>query len=97
MPTAANNIEHRPHPHKGSGELQTMMQKNANSPQAHYQLTYAAATNCAASQTTTLYKPTTFHTVARDNTYTYPFENIPHLLITGRYRGTILPKNEIVF
>jgi hypothetical protein len=43
------------------------------------------------------YKLATFHTVDKDNTYLYPYEDIPHLLITGRYSGATLPKYEIVF
>ena len=74
-------------------ELQTTMRKNT--PQANHQLTYAAAA-AHASPITTLYKPSTFHTVTKDNTYTYPFEDIPHLLITGRYSGATSPKNEIL-
>jgi len=72
------------------------MRINPNTPLANHQLTYAAAST-HASPTTTLYKLTTFHTVTKDNTYTYPFEDIPHLLITGRYSGSTLSKNEFVF
>jgi hypothetical protein len=43
------------------------------------------------------YKPATFHTIDKDNSYLYPFEDIPHLLITRRYYRATLPKNEIVF
>ena len=43
------------------------------------------------------YKPATFHTVNKDNNYAYPFENIPHLLITDRYSGAALPKYEFIF
>ena len=78
------------------GELQTNMRNNPNTPVANHQLTYAA-TSTHASPITTLYKPTTLNTVTKDNTYTYPIEEIPHLLITGIYPGATLPKNEIVF
>ncbi len=43
------------------------------------------------------YKPKTFHIVDMVTIYLYPFEDIPHLLITGKYSGATLPKNEIVF
>jgi hypothetical protein len=38
-----------------------------------------------------------FHTIDRDNSYIYPFEDIPHLLITCMYSGATLPKHEILF
>ncbi len=72
------------------------MHINPNTPQGNRQLTYAAAAT-HASTITTLYKPTTLHTITKDNTYTYPYEDITHLLITGRYSGATSPKNEIVF
>ena len=43
------------------------------------------------------YKPAVFHTVDKDNTYLYPYEYIPHLLITRRYSGATLPQYEILF
>jgi hypothetical protein len=42
------------------------------------------------------YKPATFHTVDKDNTYLYPYEDISHLHITGKYSGATLPKYDIV-
>ena len=44
-----------------------------------------------------VYKPATFYTVERDNAYPYPLEDIPHLLLTCKYSGATMPKNEIVF
>jgi len=84
------------HAHTKMGELQTNLRNNPNTPLEDRQLTYAAATTHALP-ITSLCKPMTFHTVTKDNTYTYPFEDIPHLLITGRYSGATLPKNQIVF
>jgi len=39
----------------------------------------------------------TYRIVARDVDYHYPFESLPHLLLTGRYSGSTLPWNEMVF
>ena len=39
----------------------------------------------------------TYHTVARDADYHHPLEAPPHLLLTGRYSGSTLPWNEMVF
>jgi hypothetical protein len=47
--------------------------------------------------TVVVYKAATYHTIYRDNSYCYPFEDIPRLLITCRYSGATLPRNEIVF
>jgi len=60
-------------------------------------MTYAAAAAKHLDNTVAVYKTATFHTVEKDLTYNYPFEDIPHLQITGRYSGATLPKNEIVF
>jgi hypothetical protein len=35
--------------------------------------------------------------MAKDADYHYPFEYLPHLLLTGRYSGSTLPCNEMVF
>jgi hypothetical protein len=97
MLLAANQLEHLQQHIKGSGELQTRWHPNANTPHSGHHLTYAAATATNSPQAITPYRPTTFYTVDKDNTYPYPFEDTPHLLITGRYLGATLPKNEIVF
>jgi len=47
-------------------------------------LTYAGAAAANNEQQITAYKSATFHTVGMDNIYPYPFEDIPHLLITCR-------------
>ena len=41
--------------------------------------------------------PQTFHTVAIDTTAPLLFENPPHLLLTGRFFGSKLHENEILF
>ena len=43
------------------------------------------------------YKLATFHRFYKDNNYAYPFENIPHLLISSKYSKATLPKYELVF
>ena len=48
-------------------------------------------------QTVAVYKPATFHKVDRDNRFPFPYEDIPHLIVTGRYLGATLRRNEIVF
>jgi hypothetical protein len=35
--------------------------------------------------------------MAKDADYHYPFEFLPHFLLTGRYSGSTLPWNEMVF
>jgi hypothetical protein len=97
MPSAANHLEHRQQHINGNGELQTRWHPNANTPQTGQHLTYAAATATHIPQAITPYRPTNFYTVDKGNTYPYPFEDIPHLLITGRHSSATLPKNEIVF
>ena len=39
----------------------------------------------------------TYHTVARDADYHYPLDTLPHLLLAGKYSGSTLPWNEMVF
>ena len=41
--------------------------------------------------------PQTFHTVDSDTTAPLPFESSPHLQLTGRFSGSKLPENEILF
>jgi hypothetical protein len=96
MPPAEYHLDHRPQPYTGRGELRTTNSSNTNTPLTNQHLTYAAAAT-HAPPTTTLYKPSTFHTVIKNNTYSYPYEDIPHLLITGRYSRATSPKNEFVF
>jgi hypothetical protein len=60
-------------------------------------MTYAAAAATQKDQAIIIYKLASFYTVDRDNIYPYPFEDIPHMLITCRYSGATLQKNEIVF
>ena len=38
-----------------------------------------------------------YHTVAKDADYHHPFESLPHLLLTGRYSGSTLPWDGMVF
>jgi hypothetical protein len=64
---------------------------------ANNQLTYAAAAAKYQDQKVAVYKPATFHKVDMDNNYLFPYEDIPHLLITGRYSGATLPKNDFYF
>jgi hypothetical protein len=97
MPSTANKLEHRHQHTKGNGELQTSWHSNANTLKTGNQPTYAAATATNSLHAITPYVPTTFYIVDKDNTYPYPFEDIPQLLITGRYSCATLPKNEIVF
>ena len=49
------------------------------------------------NQAITPYKPATFHKIDKDNNFAYPFEDIPHLLITCKYSGDTPPKYELVF
>ncbi len=54
-------------------------------------MTYAA--NVASNTLhTTSYKPTSFYTFDKDNTFTYPFEDIPHLLITAYIQALLFKK-----
>jgi hypothetical protein len=60
-------------------------------------ITYAAVAAMGKDQPISIYNSTTFYTVERDNAYPYPLEDIPHLILTSRYSGATMPKNEIVF
>jgi hypothetical protein len=91
MPSAANQLEHCSS-NRHAGEAINTQQANDNK-----QITYAIAAAKHQDNTVTVYKAATFYNVDKDNTYSYPFEDIPHLLITGRYSGATLPKNQIVF
>ena len=91
MPSAANQLEHRSS-NRHAGDAFSTHQAIDDK-----QITCAAAAAKHQDNTVTVYKVATFHTVDKDNTYSYPFEDIPHLLIAGRYSGAKLPKNEIVF
>jgi hypothetical protein len=91
MPSAANQLEHRSLNRHAGGAFSTP-QANDNQ-----QITYATTAAKHQDNTVTVYKAATFHTVDKDNTYSYPFEDIPLLLITCIYSGATLPKNEIVF
>ncbi len=91
MPLAAKQLEHRTFV-RNAGDIINTQQANTNK-----QITYAAAAAKHQDNTINFYKAATFHTADKDNIYCYPFEDIPHLLINGRYSGDTLPKNEIVF
>ena len=41
--------------------------------------------------------PHTFHTIASDKAAPLPFENPPHLQLTGRFSGSNIPEYEILF
>jgi len=92
MPLAANAIEQRSGDRKATGDTQVSHKTNAKK-----QLTYAAATVKYEDQTFAAYEPATFHKADKDNSYPFPYEDIPHLVMIGRYSGATLPRNEIVF
>jgi hypothetical protein len=48
------------------------------------------------NQAITPYKPATFHKIDKDNNFAYPFEDIPHFLITSIYSRATLPKYELI-
>ena len=91
MPSAANQYEHR--------SINRYAGNTPNNQQLHdqKQITYVAAAAKHPDNTTAVYKTATFHTAEKDLTYSNPFEDIPHLHITGKYSGATLSKNEIVF
>jgi len=90
----ANHTEHRPNSHATTTNT-TIWQRPASTDD--HQFTYSEVAANSPQQALIPYKPTTFHTTDKVNNYLYPFEDTPHLLITGRYSGTTLLKNEIVF
>ena len=92
MPSTANTLEQRSGDRKAAGDLNSSNKSTANN-----QLTYAAAAAHYQDHTFAFYKPATFHKVDMDNSYAFPYEDIPHLQITGRYSGGTLSKNNIVF
>ena len=91
MPSTANQLEHRSLDRHARNIINTHQAK------ANQQITYATAAAKHQDNNVIVYKAATFHTVDKDSTYCYPFEDIPYLLITGRHSGATLPKNEIVF
>ena len=93
-PTNANHTEHRPNSHAPITNT-TIWQRPASTDD--HQPTYSEVEANPPHQALIPYKPTTFYTVDKDNNCLYPFEHIPHHLITGRYSGATLPKNDIVF
>ena len=50
-----------------------------------------------APHTIVPHRTPTYHTVAIDAGLPHPFEPLPHLLLTGRYSGSTLSTNELVF
>ena len=58
--------------------------------------TWADALRVTGATTVAIRQPT-FHTVAKDVGFPYPFAANPHLLITGRYSGSTDNKHELVF
>jgi hypothetical protein len=58
--------------------------------------TWADAVRVTGANTVAIRHPT-FHTVAKDVGFPYPFAANPHLLITGRYSGNTDNNHELVF
>ncbi len=80
MPSAAYTLEQRSGDRKSAGDVNSSHKSTANN-----QLTYANAVAQYQDHTVAVYKPATFHKVDRDNNYAFPYEDISHLQITGRY------------
>ena len=93
-PTDANHTEQRSNNYPSTTDT-SIREKPANT-DGHCQ-TYAEAAAIPPNQAIIPYKPATFHTIDKDNNYAYPFEDIPHLLITCSYPGATLPQYELVF
>jgi len=87
MPSTANKYEHCSI-NRYAGDTPNNQQLNDQK-----QITYAAAAAKHPDNTVAVYKTATFQIVEKDLTYNYPFEDIPHLQITGKYSGATLPKN----
>ena len=85
MPSTANTFKQRSRDRKAARDLNSSHKSTANN-----QLTYAAAAANYQDHTVAVYKPATFHKVDRDNSYAFPYEDIPHLQIIGRYSGGTL-------
>ncbi len=94
MPTSAIRIEQRSRKHKDLGDITN---RHIYAIAAKQQQTYVAVAAKPYEQSISTYKLATFHTVDKDNNFPYPFEDIPNLIITGRYSGATLPKNDIIF
>jgi len=93
-PTDANHTGQRSNTHASTTNT-SILQKTA--PTNGHRLTYSEAAVNPPLQALIPYKSATFHTVDVDKNYLYPFEDIPHLLVTRRYSGATLPKYEMVF
>ena len=90
MSSAANQSEKRSEDCNATGDTNVSHKSTANN-----QLTYAAAAAKYQDKIAAVYKTATFHKVDKDNKYSFPYEDIPHLLIRKRYSGATLPKNKI--
>ena len=77
MPLAANKPEKRSRDRNTTGGTNVSHKTTANN-----QLNYAAAAAKYQDQIVAVYKLATFHKVERNNSYSSPYEDIPHLLIT---------------
>jgi len=60
-------------------------------------LTWTEAIGHPPSQQVVQFKNPTYHIVAHDAGHPFPFEHIPHLILTRRCSGSTLIQNEIVF
>jgi len=94
-PSHENRQDHTPTSHQTQGQQGHNSPNKAHKP-ARPTLNWAEA---IGQPPTTIVKSSnpTYHTVSQDAGCPFPFEPIPHLLLTGRYSGSTLHQNELVF
>jgi len=95
-PSHDNRQDHSP------TQQQTHAQQDQNIPNkarqsARPKLTWAEAIGHSPEQLVVQFRNPTYHAIAQDAGCPFPFEHIPHLILTCRYSGSNLLQNEIVF
>ena len=75
-------------PKKGSQSHNTLTRKD---------ITWADAARVPPGNNKSVARLPTYHKVAKDQGFPYPFAKNPHLLLTGRYSGSQDNSNELVF
>jgi len=95
MASPENQQEHRHKanhahgsPNKGSQPHNTLARQDT---------TWVETARASPGTTKSVARLPTYHTVAKDLGFPYPFAKNPHLLITGRYSGSQDSINELVF
>jgi len=96
LPSHDNRHDYTSTPHQTQGQQGHNSPNKAHQP-ARPKLNWAEAIGQPPTQQIVKSRNPTYHTVSQDAGCPFPFENTPHLLLTGRYSGSTLHQNELVF